>query len=195
MIVKELSGEDHILKYYDPACNLYLECDARGIGAGFTLLHNFMVEVKDEMDTFLTPDYLSELLPIVYGSRTFTECEGLNANIECELLGIIFAVEKFNYYTFRRHTYILSDHKPLSSIILKDLINALSRVQRMLLCLQKSNVMIMYRKGSDIVFADHLSHNLDTKSITKKVERLTELDILKMANVDLNVSQMKLYRN
>ena len=124
VIVKELSRDDHVLKYYDPACNLYLKCDASGIGAGFSLLQNFNVEVKDETDMFLAPDYLSQLLPTAYGSRTFTEYERWHANMKCELLAIICGVKKFYYYIFGRFTYILSDHKPLSSIILKDLINA-----------------------------------------------------------------------
>ena len=54
----------------------------------------------------------------------------------------------------------------MSSIILKDLINAPPRLQRMLLRLQKYNVTIVYHKGVyfTIVFADHLSRNLDTKT-------------------------------
>ena len=39
------------------------------------------------------------------------------------------------------------------------------------------------------MFADHLSRNLDIKSETGKI---TELDKLSIANVDLNVSQVKL---
>ena len=93
---------------------------------------------------------------------------------------------------FGRHTYILSDHKPLSGIILENLINALPRLQRMMLQLQKYNVRIVYRKGSEIVFADQLSCNLNTKSNPNKVGRLTKPDKLIVANVDLNVSQMKL---
>ena len=73
-------------------------------------------------------------------------------------------IEKFNYYMFGRNTIILSDHKPLSSIILKDLINTLPRLQRMLLRLQKYNVTIVYYKASEKVFADHLSRNLDNKT-------------------------------
>ena len=59
----------------------------------------------------------------------------------------------------------------------------------MLLWLQKYNVTIVYHKGSEIVFADHLSRNLDTKSETGKI---TELDKLSIANVVQNVSQVKL---
>ena len=70
--------------------------------------------------------------------------------------------------------------------------NAPQRFQRMLLCLQKYDIMTMYRKGSEMIFANHLSHNLDTKSNPNRVERLTELDKLTVVNVDLNVSQTKL---
>ena len=59
---------------------------------------------------------------------------------------------------------MLSDHKPLSSIVLKNLINAPPRLQCMLLRLQKYNICIVYYKSSEINFADHLSRNLDTKS-------------------------------
>ena len=62
----------------------------------------------------------------------------------------------------------------------------------MLLYLKKYNIMIMYGKGSEIVFTDHLSHNLDTKGNPNKVEKLIKLDKLTVANVDLIVSQMKL---
>ena len=103
---------------------------------------------------------------------------------------MVCGIEKFNYYTFGRNTIIVSYHKPLSSIILKDLINALPRLQGMLLRLQKYNVTIVYCKGSEIVFADHLSRNLDTK--TSETGKVTELDKLLIANVDLNVSQVKL---
>ena len=51
------------------------------------------------------------------------------------------------------------------------------------------NVTVVYHKGSEIVFIDHLSRNLNIKSETGKI---TELDKLSIANVDLNVSQVKL---
>ena len=89
---------------------------------------------------------------------------------------------------FGRNTIILSNHKPWCSIILKDVINAPPRQQRMLTRSQKY-ITIVYCKGSEIVFADHLSRNLNTKSETGKI---TELDKLSIANIDLNVSQVKL---
>ena len=94
---------------------------------------------------------------------------------------------KNQFYTLGRNTIILSDHKPLLSIILKDLINAPPRLQRMFFRLQKYIVTIVYCMGSEIVFADHLSRNLDIKSKTGKI---TELD--KLSITSINCSQLKL---
>ena len=128
-----------VLKYYDLTKKLFIECDVSGVGVGFALPLNFVVDMEDDTDeSLLTTEYLTQLLPIEFGSQTFTECERRYANIERDL----------------------SDHKPLLSIILKNIINAPPRLQRMLLRLQKYNVTLVYHKGSEIVFADHLSGNL-----------------------------------
>ena len=123
----------------------FLECDASGLGAGFTLLQNFSTESDDEE---VNPKYLSELLPIAYCSHTFSECEWHYANIKRELLAVVCGMETVNYYTFGDNTIVLSDHKPLLSIMLKDLNNAPPRLQYMLLRLQKYNISIVYHKGS-----------------------------------------------
>ena len=103
---------------------------------------------------------------------------------------MVCGVKKFNYYTFGHNTIVLSDHKPLLSIVLKDLINALHRLQHMLLRDQKYNISIMYNKGSKIIFTDHLSRNLYTYSSEKLTN--TSLDRLSIANIDFTGSQVKL---
>ena len=40
-IIKELSNV-RVLKYYDPARKVFLECDISGVGAEFTLLQNLV---------------------------------------------------------------------------------------------------------------------------------------------------------
>ena len=181
-IANELSS-DKLLRYYEPARKHFLECDANGLHASFTLLQNFSTESGDEE---VNPKYLSELLPMAYGNHTFSEC----ANIERELLAVVCGMEKFNYYTFGHNTILLSDHKPLLSIVLKDLISALSRMQCMLLRLQKYGIGIVCHKGSKIIFTDHLSRNLHTKS-SKELSK-TSLNRLSIASIDFNVSQVNL---
>ena len=42
------------------------------------------------------------------------------SNIECEALGIIHRLERFNHYHFAREVCILIYHKPLGAILSKD---------------------------------------------------------------------------
>ena len=67
-IVNELSS-DKLLRYYKSARKIFPECDASGLGAGFTLLQNFSTESDGEE---VNPKYLSNLLPIPCGSLTFS---------------------------------------------------------------------------------------------------------------------------
>ena len=70
-IVNELTS-DKLLRYCKPLRKLFLDCDASGLGVGFTLLQNFCTESDDEE---VNLEYLSKLFPIVYCSCTFSECE------------------------------------------------------------------------------------------------------------------------
>ena len=79
------------------------------------------------------------------------------ANIERELLAIVFACQQFSTYLLGRSFIAESDHKPLEMIAMKNLTNALPRLQRMLLELQRYDVTIRYRPGPQMQLADALS--------------------------------------
>ena len=131
----------------------------------------------------------SDLLPVAYGSKTLTDAEGRYANIECELLGVVAGIEKFHTFCYGRSTIILSDHKPLTSIVRKDLVNAPPRLQRHLLCLQKYDVTIWYKSGKSMIFADHLSHNVHPAA--SKMPTIPDLN-LEVSVLELNASSSKL---
>ena len=69
------------------------------------------------------------------------------AQMEKEMLVIVFAVEKFNNYTFGNKTIVFSDHKPLESILKKPLHLAPKRLQGMIIRLQKYDLEVRYEKG------------------------------------------------
>ena len=93
-----------------------------------------------------------------YASRALTPTESQYAQIEKELLAIVFACDHFEAYIYGRdEIHVKTDHKPLESIMRKPLNNAPTRLQRMLLKLQKHNLSVTYRKGTTIVLADTLS--------------------------------------
>ena len=135
--IKELASSAPVLKYYDASKELAIQCDASQFGLGAALLQ--------------------EGAPVAYASRTLTEVEGRYAQIEKELLAIVYSLEKFHQYTFGRHTHVHSDHKPLQSILAKPLSRAPRRLQGMMMRLQKYDVTVTYKKGKDMHLADTLS--------------------------------------
>ena len=126
------------LRYYDQTKPVTLQCDAslKGLGACIT---------KDGQ-------------PIAFVSKSLMDTETRYANIERELLVIVYGCEKFHTYLYGRTFIVEMDHKPLKMISLKNLTAAPARLQRMLLCLQQYDLVIMYWPGREMPLVDALSH-------------------------------------
>ena len=129
------------LRYYDRNLPVTVQAHAslRGLGACLIQKH----KGKDQ--------------PIAFASKSLTDAETRYANIERELLAIVFACQRFSTYLLGRSFVAESDHKPLEMIAMKNLANAPPRLQRMLLELQRYNVTIKYRPGKEMQLADALS--------------------------------------
>ena len=136
-MIKNLVKDAPCLKYFDSTKPLAIQCDASEKGLGAALLQNG--------------------LPIWYASRALTDVETRYAQIEKELLAIVFALERFHQYTFARHVIVSSDHKPLESILKKPLFKAPHRLQGMLMRMQRYQVTVVYKPGKEIHLADTLS--------------------------------------
>ncbi|KAK3737844.1 hypothetical protein QZH41_004781 [Actinostola sp. cb2023] len=111
--VKRAVTEAPVLRYYDPKKDLEIQCDASQSGLGATLMQ--------------------EGKPIAYASRALSECETRYAQIEKEMLAIVYSLEKFHQYTFGRLVKVQSDHKPLEAILKKPLSRAPQRLQGMMM--------------------------------------------------------------
>ena len=94
---------------------------------------------------------------IAFASKSLTGAESWYANIEREVLAVVFACIRFNTYLQGRHFTVQSNHKPLEMIHLKSMHNSPPRLQRMLLQLQKYEMKIQYKPGSKMLLADALS--------------------------------------
>ena len=108
----------------------------------------------------LIQEYKGEDQPIAFASKSLTDAETRYANIERELLAILFACQRFSTYLLRRNFIAESDHKPLEIIAMKNLTNAPPHLQRMLLELQRYDVTIKYRPGPQMQLANALSRCL-----------------------------------
>ena len=84
------------MKFYDSSKPLYLETDASGIGLGAALL-----QIHDNTDCQMgvAPQNIT-LCPIAFASKSHIGAEQRYSNIECEVLGILHSLEKFNHYCF-----------------------------------------------------------------------------------------------
>ena len=122
----------------------YLEVDASQKAIGMALMQSVQNEyesgaidgqhedcVEASVNDCGKPNIPSDPLPAAYGSKTLTDTEGRYANIECELLGVVASMEKFHTFCYGQTTMVLSDHRPLTSIVRKDLVNAPPRLQRL----------------------------------------------------------------
>ena len=130
----------------------------------------------------------SSLYPTAYGSKTLTSAETRYANIECELLGIVGGLES-SITSHLVDQWVLTDHKPLIAISKKSLVSAPPRLQQLLLRLANYNIELQWISGKEMIFSDHLSHNVIAGDSSNK-PTCEGLD-LKIHNIYLNTSNDK----
>ena len=135
--IRQLVTEAPVLKYYEPGEELTLQSDASQTGLGAVLTQNGQ--------------------PLAFASRALSDAETRYAQIEKELLSVVFGLEKFHQYTYGRKVTIQTDHKPLEAIDKKPLHRAPKRLQRLLLRLLVYDVTLTYRCGRQMQLADTLS--------------------------------------
>ena len=112
--IKTAISRAPVLRFYSLQDEVTLQCDASDTGLGAVLLQ------------------LQQ--PVSFASRALTQIETRYAQIEKELLAILFACEKFDKYIFGRDIVnVETDHKPLEEIFKKSLCDAPSRLKRLLL--------------------------------------------------------------
>lgn len=162
--VKDLVTQAPLLKYYSPTEELTVQCDASEKGLGAALMQNGQ--------------------PIAFASRGLTEPETRYAQIEKEMLAVVFALQKFDQYVCGRPVTIQSDHKPLGAISNKPLRSAPKRPQGMLLKVQKYDVTIIYKLGPEMYLADTLSGaflpNID--NVQREFEHVNAVKLLPMTD-------------
>ncbi|GFS95872.1 retrovirus-related Pol polyprotein from transposon 17.6 [Nephila pilipes] len=137
------------LKYFDKNKEVTVSVDASKNGLGAVLLQ--------------------ESQPEAYGSVSLTQTQQRYAQIEKELMAVIYGLEHFNYYTYGRIVTIQTDHKPILGLSMKPYDTISPRLQRMLLRLNKHNIQLEYVPGKNLVKADALSR---TQSTTDKFDEV-----------------------
>ena len=167
--MQRLVTEAPVLRCYDPSLYLTIQCVASQSGLGAAILQNGK--------------------PIEYASRSLDDTETRYAQIEQEMLGIVFTLERFNQYTFGRHVHIESDHKPLEMILQKSLARAPRRLQLMVMILQKYDFTVHYVRGENMHM--HLADMLSRAYLPFKGKKIYEFESVNMVRY-LPISDQRL---
>lgn len=136
-VKKALTSTD-VLKYFDATRPVTVTVDASMKGLGAAILQENGV--------------------VAYASRALTSAEQRYAQIEKEMLAVVFGCERFHKLLYgKSNVTIETDHKPLEAIMKKPIHTAPMRIQKMMLRLQPYEFNLIYIKGKEIGLADCLS--------------------------------------
>ena len=177
--------------YYDDNKPIIIQCDASQAGLGACIAQ--------------------EGKPVAFASRSLFPTEKNYAQIEKELLSIVFACEKFYQYVYGQQTVTVeSDHKPLEYIWKKPFSKTPPRLQRLMLRLQPYDLKIKCVPGKYLHMADTLSRAYLSDIPTSEIDNdlvqvvhslITNLpvtttkleDIQQATNADEMLQKVKLY--
>ena len=135
-VVKNVISVETTIRCYDPHRPITLQVDASTTGLGATLIQDGG--------------------RLAFASRALTETESHYANIEREMLAVIFGCEQFHHFLFGQEVKVEPDHMSLKSIHVMHLHSAPARLRCMLLQLQPYDIVIKYQPGSNVSVADTL---------------------------------------
>ena len=149
--LKTLIAKSETLRYYNVSKPVTLQVDASQHGLGAALLQDHG--------------------PIAYASKALNETQRRYAQIEKELLAVLFGCKRFHQYVYGQPITVESDHKPLEAIFRKPLSQAPSRLQKMLMQLQAYDITLVYKKGTEMYIADALSRAHPADIVSEQFER------------------------
>ena len=150
-----------------------------------------MLQLDDHIPTDMNNGIPSNLQPVAYASKSLSEAEQNYANIERELLSVVFSLETFKHFTSGRQMTIITDHKLLTSLFSKCLANTSPRLARMMLCISDYDANVFYQKGSKMFLSDALSHLLSHNTRQGKQSEIKGLNI-SVHDVEMDVCETTL---
>ena len=167
--IKETLTSAPVLKYYDVRMPVKISVDASMKGLGAALLQADGV--------------------VAYASRALTPTEQRYAQIEKEMLAVLFGCSKFHKLIYgKKDVLIESDHKPLESLMRKPIHASPMRIQRMMLKLQPYDLRLVHVSGKKIGLADCLSRlplNVTGEKLVDEELMVCKVDTLAYKNHDV----------
>ena len=177
---KQKLVEAPVLAHYNPNYPIVLAGDTSTYGVGAVISHRL-------------PDGLK--CPVAYALRTLTKSERNYAQVEKEALSLVFSVCKFHQYLYGRQFTILTDHKPLKTILdPKNTIPPLAaaRMQRWALLLSAYVYNIQFQLTGSHGNADGLSClPLATETPVVNSTDPTAFNVMQLNSLPIQVSEIR----
>ena len=169
---KNLIASATALRYYDPTLQVTLQVDVSEDANGGVLLQN------DQ--------------PVCFTSHRLNNTEKNYAQIEKECLAVVSCMGKWHQYLYGKHdTTVHTYHQPLETIFEKPLSKAPSRLQRMMLKLQRYQFSVWCKKGKEFYVADTLPRvPVADYPSAANVEQENEVFRLEIAEMDIELNRV-----
>jgi hypothetical protein len=181
MDAKEALTSSTVLAHFDPNLPIVLAGDASSYGIGAVI----SVRIKTN----------GSERPIAFASRTLSQSEKNYAQLEKEALSLIFGIKKFHQYLYGRRFTLLTDHKPLLTLLgpktgIPSL--AAARLQRWAVLLSAYTYDIKFRSTQNHANADGLSRlPLDTP-LPEEVSEATLFNVAQLESLPVTNKQVQL---
>ncbi|UYV76723.1 K02A2.6-like, partial [Cordylochernes scorpioides] len=170
--LKNMVSNAPILTFFDPTKPITISSDASQYGIGTVLMQGGHA--------------------IEYASFSLNATQRKYAQIEKELLAIVFGCERFQYYIWGNDVIVETDHKPLLSIVKKPLEKLSPRLQRMVLRLMRFQISLKFTPGKNMFVADHLSRDpLKDEVDTSYLEGQTESVHMLLVTTDEKIKRLQ----
>ena len=144
-LAKEGLASSEVLAHYDPTLPIKIAADASAYGIGAVISHTY-------------PDGSER--PVAFASRTLLSSERIYVQIDKEALALVYGVRHFHPYMYGRDFTLVTDHKPLTTILspqkgIPSL--AAARLERWAIILSTYQYEIEFRRTQDHGNADGIS--------------------------------------
>ncbi len=140
--IKEAIRTIQPLMAIKPGEQIILAADASSFGLGAALMQ--MNAQREER-------------PIFFASRLMNEAELNYAQVDKELLALVWALERLDPLVYGQRIVVRTDHKPLLGLLRKPMVHMSPRQQRLVSRTMRYDFDLQYVPGRELVVADVLS--------------------------------------
>ncbi|XP_063899929.1 uncharacterized protein K02A2.6-like [Zophobas morio] len=173
--LKDILTSTPVLQFYDNKKEIVLSVDSSKDGLGAVILQDGS--------------------PIAYASKSLNETQQNYAQIEKETLAIAFGCQRFHQYLYGKSFVVESDHRPLETIFKKPLNKCPLRIQRLRITLQMYDLVVKYKSGAKLYFADTLFRtHYDDKNF-EVIENNVELQVNFIKYAEISPEKFETLRN